>query len=484
MLYVSIVVFSLVVFLFLVSRKYQRASMYDLDQKNHPLKILYPCVAFFQHKVLKKEDNLIKEERLYSYKKYSFALLGLMLSLFLVFLYELQQLSKPAEIHNNMIVKPKLFEGFKKVEAFCNFDSGKKEVSLVVPEVVLQGEARTKLLDTALMELDHLILGDNTTFDFITKDLYFPSHLVQNRVLVKYKVLSLDFIQYDGRIKNENISSEGNKAYVTVNLQYDKANITKTYEFYLHQQEISTEDQLELELWLEIERATETSKYEDVLVLPEEIGNQQISWSNGVRYNSIYLFCFLVILVIMIPVLFDRNKKEKEEKYRLLLQRDYPEIVSKLQLLLNAGMTTKGAWDRIVLDYQRIKAEKLEGHKKAKKRICRIAKKYERPAYEQMLITKREQENGLSEGVSYERFGRRCKSISYIRFSSIITQNLKMGSKGLAQLLESEGRNAFEERKDQAKQLGEKASTKLLGPTIGMLVIILCIIMVPAFMAF
>ena len=59
-----------------------------------------------------------------------------------------------------------------------------------------------------------------------------------------------------------------------------------------------------------------------------------------------------------------------------------------------------------------------------------------------------------------------------------------MGSRGIAKLLEQEAREAFEERKEITKQLGEKASTKLLGPTIGMLLVVLMIILVPAFMSF
>jgi hypothetical protein len=43
---------------------------------------------------------------------------------------------------------------------------------------------------------------------------------------------------------------------------------------------------------------------------------------------------------------------------------------------------------------------------------------------------------------------------------------------------------AFEERKETAKRLGEEAGTKLLIPMMIMLVLVLVIIMVPAFQAF
>ena len=40
---------------------------------------------------------------------------------------------------------------------------------------------------------------------------------------------------------------------------------------------------------------------------------------------------------------------------------------------------------------------------------------------------------------------------------------------------------AFEQRKNRARQIGEKAGTKLLFPMLIMLVLVLVIIMVPAF---
>jgi hypothetical protein len=484
LLYIIIIAITLLLLLFLSTSRYQKESFEVLDKKKHPLRILYPCIAFFNHKVLKKEDNLVKEERLYTYKQASMVMFCITVSLFLVFLSELQQLSKPPDIQNNTIQRPKTFEGNKPVDAIYYIDSIKEEINLIVPEMILQGEEREKLLDTAVKELNYLILGDNTSFDCITKDLYLPTRLVNNHVIVKYKIKSLDFISYDGSIKYENASSDGNKAYVDVYLQYDTTTITKTYEFLVFPAVISSQTQLKDQLKLELQQAEKASKYEEVLILPEKIGESKITWMNSTRNQSMLLLLLGLILSALIPALMDKNKKESEESIRLQLQRDYPEIVSKLQLLLNAGMTTRGAWERIVADYLRVKEQSIEIQKNSRKYFFKKIKTYERPAYEQMLITKRELEIGQSEGLSYERFGKRCRAISYIRFSSLITQNLKMGSKGLAQLLEAEARSAFETRKEQAKQLGEKASTKLLAPTMGMLVVILCIIMVPAFMAF
>lgn len=92
--------------------------------------------------------------------------------------------------------------------------------------------------------------------------------------------------------------------------------------------------------------------------------------------------------------------------------------------------------------------------------------------------------NGISESQAYERFGKRCQLPEYIRLGSVLSQNLKKGSKGLTELLESEAASSMNERKNHAKKIGEQAGTKLLLPMVMMLGIVLVILMVPAFLSF
>ena len=60
---------------------------------------------------------------------------------------------------------------------------------------------------------------------------------------------------------------------------------------------------------------------------------------------------------------------------------------------------------------------------------------------------------------------------------------MKKGNKGMIPMLEAESVQALLDRKDQAKRLGERASTKMLIPMMGMLCIVIAILMVPAMMS-
>ena len=75
-----------------------------------------------------------------------------------------------------------------------------------------------------------------------------------------------------------------------------------------------------------------------------------------------------------------------------------------------------------------------------------------------------------------------CESPVYRKFGMLLSQNLRKGTKGLTNLLQREAQEAFEERKNMAKKLGEEAGTKLMIPLFLMLAVVFVIVTVPAFL--
>nr|WP_269141956.1 type II secretion system F family protein [Lientehia hominis] len=147
---------------------------------------------------------------------------------------------------------------------------------------------------------------------------------------------------------------------------------------------------------------------------------------------------------------------------------DYPELVSKFTVLVQAGMTTRNVWERMVREYE---GKKDKGQKS-------------RYAYEEMRITWNQMKNGVYESAAYEEFGRRCGLHSYLKFGALLEQNLRQGTTGLAVRLKKEAEEAFENRKNVARRLGEEAETKMMLPMFMMLFVVLTVIMVPAFLSF
>ena len=160
--------------------------------------------------------------------------------------------------------------------------------------------------------------------------------------------------------------------------------------------------------------------------------------------------------------------KEQCDRRERQLKADYPEIVSKLLVLIRAGMPVRSAWMRIAEDYQIQKKKDGQVHF----------------ALEEMNAAVKEMNTGISEGRAYLEFGRRCEQNLYLKLGSLLEQNLKKGSYGIAAFLEGERIQALEERRRQIRAEGELAGTKLMAPMMVLFALVLMIIMVPSLMSF
>ena len=80
----------------------------------------------------------------------------------------------------------------------------------------------------------------------------------------------------------------------------------------------------------------------------------------------------------------------------------------------------------------------------------------------------------------YEQLGRRLELPEYYQLLQHISQYIRMGTKDLRNLMEQEMQQALEKRRELAKKKGEEASTKLLFPMILLLVLVMVMIVYPA----
>lgn len=212
----------------------------------------------------------------------------------------------------------------------------------------------------------------------------------------------------------------------------------------------------------------QTNRSEEQLELPEMVDGRSIAWKEKKEEGSIEVFFLLCISAAAIYVLKDRELQQQAEKRNRQLLLDYPRLVSRMTLYLGAGMTIRNVFYKIASDYQKEKAAGGEV----------------RYVYEEMLLTCHELDSGVSELTAYEHFGKRCRLIQYMKLVNLLVQNLRKGSNSLLDAMRTEAKNAFEERKNTARKLGEEAGTKLLLPMMLMLGIVMVLIMIPAYLSF
>lgn len=344
--------------------------------------------------------------------------------------------------------------------------SDKEPVKVILEERKYQAEEVQEILQEAAETLDRLILGKNGSFDHVEEGLNLVSAIPDRPVSVTWEISRYDVMQPDGTLTEEALEPEGTLVTVrgTLRCQDQEALYERSASVYPKQKSGTAALAQEAERLL---RKEEESTREKMQVrLPDTVGGKNVVWYYAGQNRGPAVLLLGGILGVC-PLLWKRQKEEelRQKKEREMLA-DYPEIVSQFTLLTGAGMTVKSAWHQILKSY-------LE--KKGKTGV--------RYAYEEMITTWNEMKSGIPEAECYEHFGVRCGLQLYLKFGSLLAQNLKKGAKGLQEILRGEAAAAFEERKREARRKGEEAGTKLLIPMFLMLGIVLVMVIVPAFLS-
>lgn len=477
----------------LISKNYDANYIRTLNKKAEPLKFLYPMAAFLKYhsNILSKSkmtngknklyqelyiNNSVEMQKVHYYKKVSLILM-IGISFTIITLLQSLSIQKNSTLQANQILRPNAGDGDQKVNIALDTDSGYQwNLDIKVSEKKLSGEEITALFMKVKAYIDEEMLGDNLSVDEVSSDLNLMKGIPGTSIDILWKAEDSTYIRVDGTVLNDNISKEGALVKLIAEITYYEQRILYTKYIKIVPKDFTEEELLYQSLKKQIDEINNNTQNQEILELPKKIGDNTLHWQ-GTKNNKLSGLLFLgVIASAAIVIGMDSNLKKLSKIRQVQLLIDYPEIVSKFTLLLNAGMTIRGAFERITADYQR----RIERERRDKKHT----KSTPSYAYEELQVAMRELEVGKPETQVYESFGQRCTLLCYLRFSTIIVQNMKKGTKGIVQMLEMEAMEAFAERKECAKRLGEEAGTKLLGPMIGMLAIVLVIIMVPAFMSF
>ncbi len=498
MLILSIMILLMGVSFYLYSLRRPREWLKEIDRKEHRLYLLYPMAELILSippinmlvqtnrevtesiKALKITSRQDIEQRLFTYRKLALAILILLLFALLSILNELGS-SETSLLHEGgSLIRPEHGEGSREASLNVTIEdtdrgktgakdrSMKKRITLDIAERVYNDEElELKFEEGKNYILEH-VQGSNSSMEAIEENLFFCKTIPDTGIAVTWEPEDISLIQSDGTVRNEELTGS-RKTALTAILSYGERQTSLYMYLQVIPKNYSEEEELNQKLSQEIHTADQNTKQERELKLPEYLEEHHLTWSEERKTTggTLMLFGFLLIIAAWYVSDLELRKQMKHRKEQLLI--DYPEIINKFTLLVNAGMTARQAWFKITEDYH----ERLVQGPSLK-----------RYAYEEMLVTANELKLGLTEGSAYEQYGRRINLLPYIKFGTLISQNLKKGTKGFTELLRKEAIEAFEDRKEIAKRLGEEAGTKLLMPMMLMLVIVFLIILIPAFIAF
>lgn len=375
-----------------------------------------------------------------------------------------EQLPKDSE---TFVTRNEYGEGSKtqEYELIIEDEDEKQKLQFEVEERRYTHAEVQQLFQKVMDELDNVVLGENESFNRIESDLNLVTTLEDYPVNIQWDLDSYEVMSIEGVLREDKVTDEGTLVRLRGTISYGEEQTAYVRNMMVFAPTREGTEQFLYEVKQEVEEREASTREEEGFRLPQKLKGKQLTWKVKKEYCWYYILLIGSVSAVYL-VYRDREKvKQKEKRRREELIREYPGMISKFTMLLDTGTTVKNAWEKIVQNYE------MQREHTGKQTV-----------YEEMLLTYREMQGGVSEGEAYEKFGKRCGVTIYLKFGAMLAQNLRKGSKGISDILRMEAIQSFENRKSAAKRLGEEAGTKLLMPMMGMLMVVLVMVMVPAFL--
>lgn len=349
-------------------------------------------------------------------------------------------------------------EGSKEVCLRAFHGEEADDIQLTVEPRSYTGQEIEMLYEQFLPALEQCLLGENGSPDEVRSPLVLAECLDGFPFLVEWECDAEGLIHPDGTLVNETLDAQGKVVNLRARISYEEE-MERKYELAVRilPPVYTGAERFRMELEGAVKRAEADERSQAMFWLPEQINGISVTWKEAAEDKS----AACILLGIAAAALFWKKEEEKQKNQvkerEKALQNAYPEFVTRMALMLGAGLTVRAAFRKVA---------EANG-------ACVLT--------QEMRMACHEMDSGIPESQAYIRFGERCRLKQYRKLSALLTQNLKKGSKGILVQLEKEAHEALEEKKCNARALGEEAGTKLLLPMVGLLVVTMLLIMVPAY---
>lgn len=351
------------------------------------------------------------------------------------------------------------------VRVQVNLESGVTELPISIGALEYEESRIEELHREAEQYLELEMLGENESFEKVTARLNFPTTLPQTGGDISWSTDAPWLVTADGEVFNHGLETpETVEIIAKISYGSEERVFSKIITVY---PAVYTEEELLLQtIQQELASQEEKNRTQERFFLPKQVLGYSIWQVEKFHFGTTG---FLILLAMVVPLLLysgyfgslDTRRKERKEQ----AENCYSEFITKLSLLLAAGNSVRQAFLRLAAEY-----EKNYGASHV--------------LAAELRVTKQELDNGRSESVVYEDFGRRIGVLAYRRMASLLTQSVSRGVQGMRTLLLQEAKEVMAQEKAHIRQKGEQAGTKLLLPMMGMLFLVFAILLVPAFQSF
>ncbi len=394
------------------------------------------------------------------HKKKILLAVGMMMSLLLltgIFAGEM-------EMSLERLHRPSIAEGSLPQELIVvREDGSRSEVQLNLKPRTYSEEEAMELFAQAKIILAEQIKGENVSLELVESDLYLPEMLEELGMELIWSSESPELVRSTGELPEDRTQAEAVQVKLQVLMRLQGNSCTEGFTVtVLPPKGLSWEERLSQELSRLEANAGEQEQFE----LPAEFEGEKITF---VQQEDMLKQTGVALLPVIIGLFFymkDGKKTEKQQKQRQEeIMTDYPEVIVKMTVLYQAGMSMRNVWERIAAD------EKKKGGKL-------------RPIYEEIAVACNSMADGVPETEAYRQFGRRCSTAGCLKLGNMLAGNVRRGTRHLTAMMAEESARAWGQRKHLARRSGEKAGTKMLLPMFMMFGVVLAMVVVPAFNGF
>ncbi len=384
----------------------------------------------------------------------------LILTLFCEVQYLLSKNSPPIEAINRE--SPNSMD--KEFKCHLEFEDEQKEINIQVGALEYKPEELDVLWSELSNTLPELILGENDK-SRIDKDLSFKTEIEGYPFVLSYDSDDARIIDREGKL-GDVIPKEGKDVVVNITAKYvqQSFNAQKQIELRVYPKDEMSGFVARLKDYIQEEE--KETRHLDQVELPSSFEGKQLVWRESNENKSILVFLAGSLLILAVIIGRKEEEKKEEDRIRMEMEMTYPEVISRLAMYMGAGMTVSASFKRLGNTYENLDESKPN------------------PLHKEIVLTCREMESGVSEIEALKNLAIRCHIPQITKLTSLIIQGSRRGSFGLKEALKEETKDALRERKAKAKIRGEQAGTKLLAPMMLMLIMVMAVIMIPAFTSF
>ena len=346
-----------------------------------------------------------------------------------------------------------------------NIDGEWKNLTLTIGALEYEEEQIEQLHKAAEAYLENVVPGENESLLKVTKELYFPGILPETGGDIYWSSDTPWLVTSDGKVLNTELT-DAKEVLITAEISYGSETRYFSRIATIYPAVYTGEEKILREVQQELMRQEESARTTERFLLPGQVLGYDIKQADK---ETFAMSGFFLLLAVVIPLLlysgYFGNLDTKRKKRKEQAEGCYTEFITKLSLMLAAGVSVRQAFIRLAEEYERNHG-------------------IQHVLAAELQVVKRELDNGHSEATVYEEFGRRIGVLAYRKMASLLSQNVSKGVQGMRNLLLQEAKEVMAQERANIKSKGEQAGTKLLFPMMGMLFLVFAILLVPAFQSF